>query len=321
MRLAQHVAAAPDGFDEVAALGSVGELLAQLADEDVDDLQFGLVHAAIEMVEEHFLGEGGALAEREQLQHLVFLARQMHALAADLDRLGVEIDHEIAGLDHRLGVALGAAPNRMDARTQFGLGEGLGHVVVGADAEALDLVLDAGEAGEDQNGGLDLRHPKLLQHVVTGHVGQIEVEKDNCVIVKLTEIAAFFPEIRRIDVKTLGFEHQLNRLRDGAVIFYQQNAHASPLSSPLRASGRPHLRHSKRLWTTDSNPDDIWLTKSDSRPQALSVQFLTNRPKILRRSRFLYPFSFKFHFKRRAQPTPTTRPSSEQSSALSHQRQ
>jgi hypothetical protein len=50
VRLAQHVAAAPYGFDEVAAFGGVGELLAQLADEDVDDLQRRLVHAAIEMV-------------------------------------------------------------------------------------------------------------------------------------------------------------------------------------------------------------------------------------------------------------------------------
>src|SRR3979411_682423 len=229
MRLAQHVAAAPDGFDEVAAYGSIGGLFAQLADEDVDDLQFRLVHAAIEMVEEHFLGEGGALAEREQFQHLVFLARQMHALAADLDRLGVEIDHEIAGLDHRLGVALGTAHDRMDARNQFVLVEGFGHVVVGADAETLDLVLDAGEAGEDQNGRFDLRHPKLLKHVVAGHVGQIEVEQDNVVIVKFSEVAAFFPEVGRIDVETLGLQHQLNRLRDGAVIFYQQNAHASPL--------------------------------------------------------------------------------------------
>jgi len=117
----------------------------------------------------------------------------------------------------------------MDAGDQFVLVEGLGHVVVGTNAETLDLVLDAGKAGEDQNGGLDLRHPKLLQHVITGHVGQIEVEKDNVVIVKFTEIDAFFSEIRRIDVETLGFKHQLDRLRDGAVIFYQQNAHASPL--------------------------------------------------------------------------------------------
>src|ERR1700722_16895530 len=64
VRLAQHIAAAPHRLDEVAAFGSIGELLAQLADEDVDDLQFRLVHAAIEMVDEHFLGQGGALAER-----------------------------------------------------------------------------------------------------------------------------------------------------------------------------------------------------------------------------------------------------------------
>src|SRR5205823_14996899 len=47
VRLAQHVAAAPHGLDEVAAFGSVRQLLAQLADEDVDDLELGLVHAAI----------------------------------------------------------------------------------------------------------------------------------------------------------------------------------------------------------------------------------------------------------------------------------
>ena len=126
--------AAPDGFDVVAAVGGVGQLLAQLADEDVDDLQFRLVHAAIEVVEEHFLGQGRALAEREQLQHLVFLARQMDALAADFDGLGVEVDDELAGLDDRLGVTLGAAHDRVDAGDQFVLVEGLGHVIVGAEA-------------------------------------------------------------------------------------------------------------------------------------------------------------------------------------------
>jgi hypothetical protein len=153
----------------------------------------------------------------------------MHALAANLDRLGVEIDHEIAGLDHRLGVALGTAHDRMDARDQFVLVEGFCHVVVGADAETLDLVLDAGKAREDQNGSFDLGDPKLLEHVVAGHVGQVEIEQDNVVVVKFAEIDAFFPEVRGVDVETLGLQHQLNRLRDGAVIFYQQYAHASPL--------------------------------------------------------------------------------------------
>src|SRR3569832_1113261 len=156
-RLEQHVAAAPDGLDVVLAGRRVRQLLAQLADEHVDDLELRLVHAAVEMIEEHLLGERRPFAQGEQLEHLIFLAGQVHALAADLDRLGVEIDDEIAGVDDRLGVALGAADDRVDARDQLVLVERLGHVVVGAEAEALDLVLNAGEAGEDQDRRLDLR--------------------------------------------------------------------------------------------------------------------------------------------------------------------
>src|SRR6185503_2713470 len=113
-RIAQHVAAAPDGFDVVLTGGRL-QLLAQLADEDVDDFQFRLVHAAVEMVQEHLLGQRRALAEREQLQHLVFLARQVDAAAVDFDGLGVEIDGELARLNHRLRMALGTAHDRMHA--------------------------------------------------------------------------------------------------------------------------------------------------------------------------------------------------------------
>src|SRR6185437_9678001 len=109
LRIAQHIAAAPHGFDVIVAVDRRRQFLAQLADEDVDDLEFGLVHAAIEMIEEHLLGEGGALAERKQLQHLIFLARQVHALAVHFHGFGVEIDGELAGDDHRLAVTLGTA--------------------------------------------------------------------------------------------------------------------------------------------------------------------------------------------------------------------
>src|SRR3546814_6257705 len=56
-------------------------------------------HAAIKVVEEHFLGERGALAKRKQLQHGIFLAGQMNARAIHFHRLGVEIDGELAGAD------------------------------------------------------------------------------------------------------------------------------------------------------------------------------------------------------------------------------
>ena len=78
-----------------------------------------------------------AFAQREAIQHLVRLAGEVDALGVDLDRLGVEIDHELAGLDDGLGVTLGAPHDGVDARHQFVLVERLGHVVVGAEAWCL----------------------------------------------------------------------------------------------------------------------------------------------------------------------------------------
>ena len=253
-RLAQHVAAAPHRLDVVLAVGGVRELLAQLADEHVDDLELGLVHAAVEMVEEHLLGERRALAEREQLQHLIFLAGQVHAGAAHFDGLLVEVDGEVAGVDDRLGVALGAAHDGVDARDQLVLVERLGHVVVGAEAQALHLVLDAGEAGEDQDRGLDLGDPQRAQNLEAGHVRQVQVEQDDVVVVELAEIDALFAEIGGVDVEALGFEHQLDRLRSGAVVLNQQDAHASPLLRRCGLKvGTPQRRPVKNaLGQTDS---------------------------------------------------------------------
>ena len=84
----------------------------------------------------------------------------MHAGAINLDGLLVEIDSEIIGLNDRLGVALGAAHDGMDARHQFILVEWLGHIVVGSEAETFDLVLDAANARKDQDWCLDLGDAK-----------------------------------------------------------------------------------------------------------------------------------------------------------------
>jgi hypothetical protein len=58
-----------------------------------------------------------------------------------------------------------------------------------------------------------------------------------------------------------------------------------------RLCGRQVGRHTcgtkKRLRTTDSDPDGIWLTNADSSSQALIVQFLSNRRKMLRQRLFL----------------------------------
>src|SRR5271156_5701609 len=165
--VAQHVAAAPDGFDVVVTVRRRRKLLAQLADEDVDDLELGLVHAAIEMIEEHLLGQRRALPERKELEHLIFLARQVHAAAVDFDGFRIEIDGKLTGRDHRLGMTLRTAHDGLDAGDEFVLVKRLRHIVVGAEAERFDFRFDDGIARQDQDRRLHLRETQRFQNFET----------------------------------------------------------------------------------------------------------------------------------------------------------
>ncbi|MNY07295.1 hypothetical protein D3C86_1400940 [compost metagenome] len=212
------------------------QLLAQLADEDVDDLQFGLVHAAVQVVQEHFLGQGRALAEREQLQHLVFLAGQVHAVTIDLDRLGVQVHGDLAGVDDGLGVTLGATDHGVGARDQLVLVEGLGQIVVGAAAEGLDLGFNLVAAREDHDRRIDLADAQLTQNLKAAHVGQVQVQQNEVVVIDLAQIDAFFTQVGRIDVKAFRLEHQFDALGGGVIVFNQQDAHSCPSRQSLAAA-------------------------------------------------------------------------------------
>src|SRR5262249_22053277 len=125
-------------------------------------------------------------------------------------------------------------------------------VVVGAEAQTPHLVLDAGQAGEDEDWGRYLGDAERLQDLVSGHVRQVKVEKDNVVVIELAEVDALLAQVRGVDVKPLGLEHQLDALRCCAVVLDQQNSHVLPLPSPapLPASRRdwpPSLRAKSSL--------------------------------------------------------------------------
>lgn len=96
------------------------------------------------MVEEHFLGERRTLCGAKAAPALVFLACQMHALAVNIDGLGVEIDAQIAGFDDRLSVTLERRTIAWMRATNSSLWNGL-VIVIGAEAETAHLVVDASE--------------------------------------------------------------------------------------------------------------------------------------------------------------------------------
>jgi hypothetical protein len=81
--------------------GRLGQLIAQLADEHVDDLEFGLLHPAVEVVEEHLLRQGRALAQTKQFEDLVFPTGELHRLVIDRHDPIIEVYFYFARSDRR----------------------------------------------------------------------------------------------------------------------------------------------------------------------------------------------------------------------------
>ena len=181
------------------------------------------------MVQEHFLGQRRALAQAQQLQHLVFLAGQMNGLIVHFYRLGIEIDGDLARPDHRFRMALGPPDDRVDPRHQFFAVEGFRQVVVGTEAEALDLVLGIVRARQDQDRRFDARRAQLAQNLVPVHVRQIEIEYDQIVVIELGKIDAFFAHIRRVDIEIGVRQHQFDAFRCRRIILDQKYPHSFKL--------------------------------------------------------------------------------------------
>jgi hypothetical protein len=89
-------------------------------------------------------------------------------------------------------VTLGAAHHGVDAAHQLVLVEGLGHVVVGAAAEALDLCVDLAVPDRIMIGVLIFPTRSWRSTSRPAHVGQVEVEQDQIVVIDLAEIDSLF---------------------------------------------------------------------------------------------------------------------------------
>ena len=78
--------------------------------------------------------------------------------------------------------AAGAAGERADAGDELGPVERLGQVVVGAEREPVDEVVDAVGGGEHQDLGLALVGRQAAADLVAVQLGQVAVEHDDVVV-------------------------------------------------------------------------------------------------------------------------------------------
>ena len=114
----------------------------------------------------------------------------------------------------------------MDAGDQLILVERLCHIIVGTEAQTLHLVFNAGKAGENEDGGVDLGDTQSFENLIAGHVGQVQIEQDDVVIIKLAQIDTFLAQVGAIYVEAFGLQHELNALGRCHIIFDQKHTHA-----------------------------------------------------------------------------------------------
>ncbi len=136
------------------------------------------------------------------------------------------------------GMAFRAAHDGLDAGNQLAPVEWFGQEVVGAEAEALDLVVELAEAREDQDRGTHSGRAQPAQHFIPINIRQHQVQNNDIVVVQLADFEPVFAQIGRVADKAFFLEQHLDAGRCGGIIFNQENTHhqISPGGGPAVAA-------------------------------------------------------------------------------------
>ena len=136
-----------DGLDR----RRVAELRAQPADRHLDDVRERVGVLVPDAGEQLLGGDGRAVGGEQHLEHAELLrAQRQQAAAAARDPLR-RVEADVALREHRRQRRLRAAGERADPRDELGERERLRQVVVGAEAEPVDAVLDRARGGQHQH--------------------------------------------------------------------------------------------------------------------------------------------------------------------------
>src|SRR3954462_6993314 len=158
--------------DQAWLLGLLLELLAQVADVDVDRARVAVGAVAPDRAQELLAGEELAGALHEAGQDLELRERHAHRRAGDGDLPRALVDRDRPDRYDALDDApLGAAQHGADAAAQLGQAEGLGDVVGGAGLEALHDVGLAVERGQHDDRDDRAAGAQRAGDVVAGRTG------------------------------------------------------------------------------------------------------------------------------------------------------
>jgi hypothetical protein len=143
------------------------------------------------------------------------------------------VELHVAGAQRRLARGSVAARERAQARHQLGEGEGLGHVVVGAQGEAVDQVVHPGCRGEHEHPAVGLLAAQRAADLVAMDDRQVAVEHHDVVRVQARLVERLLAVVGHVHRHALAPQAASHRIGDPTLVLGYKNTH-SPQGSERR---------------------------------------------------------------------------------------
>src|SRR5262245_44920845 len=220
---------------------AVIDLAPQAVDHDIHDVRPAVELHVPDVLDDQDPRENAILVAHEVFQKLEFFVGQLDVALPAFHLPGETIDSQIVDLQHRAPLALGPRPphESPDARQELGERERLGQIVVGAEVQAPDAVLDlaAGRQYQDRRG--PARAADFFQDLDAVLAGQHEVEHDGVVIVRARQVRSFLPVEGDIHGHRLRLEPPAKKLSHALFVFDDEDPHDVPMLASSVTAAQP----------------------------------------------------------------------------------
>ena len=117
------------------------------------------------------------------------------------------------------------ANERLDAREQFGEGEGLREIIVAPGPQAAHAIVHGSFRAQDDDRHFHPLRPPLLDHAEAIETGEHQIDNGGVVVIVQSEVQAVIPTLRSVHGEARLLQPFADEFGDFSVIFDEEDAH------------------------------------------------------------------------------------------------
>jgi hypothetical protein len=194
-------------------------------DIHVDDVGQALEALVPDVLDDHGAGEHAARMGGEVFEERVLLRGELDGFAGALHIVREAVHLEIADTQDTRTAHGPAAQQCFHADEQFGEGEWLGEVVIGASLEVLHLFFCGITGCQDENRNLLVLTPDPAQDFGAAQDRQHEIENDEVVVIGVGQGPTGLAVGGYVDRIALRLQRPLDEVAEFLLVFYEQYSH------------------------------------------------------------------------------------------------